>query len=321
MFVALVSALCLISTARAEDVVWDFENGNDHGFTLWSVVPAVPAPDDPDVAGDETLTGGWEPGNPNNLPEAGVAWTIGPPTMFDGLKPGVGDHARVDGDGRLLYSAGTSRMTADHSFLNTYNLNLHGDYAHLQGNDQIATSPVVQLYEGSILTATVAGGGAGQAPTLDAPGTGYTDGSGGIAVLSAQDGTLLASMGTPGHGGEKPYTLDLSAFANQKVIIEVVDAFEGGWGWIAVDEIVITNAFDLGLIPEGAASLPQPDDEATYVPRDIVLSWTPGEYPMMTHRVYFGTNFDDVNDGVDPVNDNQDANSYDPGLLEYGQTY
>ncbi len=224
-------------------VNWDFENGNDHGFALWSVKPATPAPDDPNTAGDEALTGGWEVGNPNNLPEAGVAWTIGPPTMFDGLLPGADPaHARVDANGLLNYSLGTSRMTADHGFLNTYNLNLHGDFVHTQENDQIATSPIVQLFEGAILTATVAGSGADHEPILDEPGKGYTNGSGGIAVLSAEDGTLLASMETEGRGGEDPFTLDLSAFAGQKVIIEAVDAHEGGWGWMAVDEIQITNA-------------------------------------------------------------------------------
>ena len=227
----------------AQEVVWDFENGNDHGFTLGSLLPAIPAVDDPAVAGDEALTGGWEEGNPNNLPEAGVTWTIGPPTMMDGLLPGADPaHARVDADGLLNYSLGTERMTADHSFLNTFNLNYHGDFVHVQENDQIATSPTVQLYEGAILTASVAASGADHAPALDEPGKGYTDGSGGIAVLSAEDGSLLASMETEGRNFEDDFVLDLSAFAGQKVIIEAVDAHEGGWGWMAVDEIRITNA-------------------------------------------------------------------------------
>jgi len=49
-------------------------------------------------------------------------------------------------------------------------------------------------------------------------------------------------MATEGRGGEDPFVLDLSAFAGQKVIIEAVDAHEGGWGWMAVDEIKIINA-------------------------------------------------------------------------------
>ncbi len=74
------------------------------------------------------------------------------------------------------------------------------------------------------------------------------------------------------------------------------------------------------------ASDPKPPSKATDVPRDTVLSWTPGPYAK-THNVYFGTNFDDVNTasvatpkGV--LAAQQDANSYDaPGVLQYGQTY
>jgi len=232
-----------ITNAVVPRVDWDFENGNDHGFTLWSINPATPVPDDPNTAGDEALTGGWAEGDPNNLPEAGVVWTIGPPTQMDGLLPGADPgHARVDANGLLDYASGTNRMTTDHGFLNTYNLNYHGDFVHDQENDQIATSPLVILYEGAVLTAVVAGSGADTVPILDESGKGYTDGSGGIAVISAEDGSLLASMMAEGKGGEDPFTLDLSAFAGQQVYIEVVDAHEGGWGWIAVDSIVITNA-------------------------------------------------------------------------------
>jgi hypothetical protein len=45
-----------------------------------------------------------------------------------------------------------------------------------------------------------------------------------------------------------------------------------------------------------------PADKATDVPRDVVFSWTPGKYAG-THDVYFGTNFDDVNNAtnLDPM--------------------
>jgi regulation of enolase protein 1 (concanavalin A-like superfamily) len=63
------------------------------------------------------------------------------------------------------------------------------------------------------------------------------------------------------------------------------------------------------------------------VPRDAVLNWRPGIYAA-THNVYFGTDFNDVNEAseTDPrgvlVSPNQDANSYDPpGLLDWNQTY
>ena len=72
----------------------------------------------------------------------------------------------------------------------------------------------------------------------------YIDGSSGIAVISAEDYSLLASLYTRGHGTLTEDTLDLSAFAGKRVFIEVVDSFGGPWGWFAVDEIQINNASD-----------------------------------------------------------------------------
>jgi len=246
MSVALISALCLISTAGAQDVVWDFENGNAHGFTLWSVKPATAAPNDPNTAGDEALTG---VGGDNGLPAAGLAWTIGLPTQFDGLKPAVAAKARVDLNGLLNYSLGTVRMPVDAGSLNTYNLNQHGDGVHTKDNDQIATSPTVLLYEGAALTVRSMGGGGAHPPVLDPNAAlGYTDGSNGIAVRSATDGSVLATMHTNNKGTLKETALDLSAFAGQKVYFEVVDAFDGGWGWLAIDEMRITNAVVLRVV-------------------------------------------------------------------------
>jgi len=61
-------------------------------------------------------------------------------------------------------------------------------------------------------------------------------------------------------------------------------------------------------------------------PEGLTLSWTPGLYAV-SHDVYFGTNFDDVNDannapGLWPeFKGNQDLCSFDPGPLELGKTY
>jgi hypothetical protein len=74
------------------------------------------------------------------------------------------------------------------------------------------------------------------------------------------------------------------------------------------------------------AKTPSPVDTAMDVPRDVVLSWGPGE-SADTHDVYLGTDFADVNDAsrADPrgvlISQGHDANSYDPGLLEYETTY
>ncbi|UCC97801.1 MAG: discoidin domain-containing protein [Phycisphaerales bacterium] len=74
----------------------------------------------------------------------------------------------------------------------------------------------------------------------------------------------------------------------------------------------------------GAASSPIPDNEAIDVPRESVLSWEPGPFAN-THDVYLGANFDDVNNADASslllVGPGQNANTYDPGRLELGQTY
>ena len=74
------------------------------------------------------------------------------------------------------------------------------------------------------------------------------------------------------------------------------------------------------------AAGPNPVNGQTNVARDAQLSWTPGEGADQ-HDVYFGTNFDDVNNAtttVDPAavyTGRQEAAAYTPGLLEFGQTY
>ena len=80
----------------------------------------------------------------------------------------------------------------------------------------------------------------------------------------------------------------------------------------------------IGMPPE-LASDPSPANEATDVPRDVVLSWTPGEFaaPTNGHKVYLGESFDDVNDATDATDGvAQSANSYaPPQRLDFGTTY
>ena len=74
------------------------------------------------------------------------------------------------------------------------------------------------------------------------------------------------------------------------------------------------------------AAGPNPVNGETRVVRDAQLSWTPGEGADQ-HDVYFGTNFDDVNNAtttVDPAGvytGQQEATNYTPGRLEFGQTH
>ncbi len=75
-------------------------------------------------------------------------------------------------------------------------------------------------------------------------------------------------------------------------------------------------------IPPGSASNSSPANKATDVPRDVTLSWAQGEFAAPTdgHKVYFGDNFNDVNDAIGGVA--QDVNSYTPAQrLDFDTTY
>jgi hypothetical protein len=68
----------------------------------------------------------------------------------------------------------------------------------------------------------------------------------------------------------------------------------------------------------------RPEDGATDVERDVVLCWTQSE-SAVAYNVYFGTSFDEVQDANvnSPllVGRGIDANTFEPGRLEYGRTY
>jgi len=83
-----------------------------------------------------------------------------------------------------------------------------------------------------------------------------------------------------------------------------------------------------GVIQCGTASLPKPGNQAVEVRQDTALSWMAGDFAV-THDVYLGTVFDDVNDAGrdnDPndvlVSQDQEGTTYGPPeLLEFGQSY
>ncbi|MCH7919201.1 MAG: LamG domain-containing protein, partial [Planctomycetes bacterium] len=81
-----------------------------------------------------------------------------------------------------------------------------------------------------------------------------------------------------------------------------------------------------GLGAAELASSPIPDDGLPDTPRDTSLNWTPGKYAA-NHNVYLGTVWEDVNNAsVDNplaalISQDQSATTFDPGRLEFSQTY
>jgi parallel beta-helix repeat protein len=93
-----------------------------------------------------------------------------------------------------------------------------------------------------------------------------------------------------------------------------------------IDDVRIYNrALSAGEIEElyHKAFAPHPADKATNVNPNVVLSWSLGENAA-SHDVYFGTDFNDVNNANTSSPEymgNFDVNSFDPGGLEYWTTY
>ena len=138
-------------------------------------------------------------------------------------------------------------------------------------------------------------------------------------------------------GGQQHQTSDISV-----VIEEIV----GQPGWSSGNALVLifdqdpdnpsqsVRTADTGGMPTApllhieyvtavaCATQPSPADEATDVPRDVVLSWKPGCYaaPTNGHKVYFGESFDDVNDGIGGVTHSDDSYA-PPQRLDFSKTY
>jgi len=68
------------------------------------------------------------------------------------------------------------------------------------------------------------------------------------------------------------------------------------------------------------ASNPIPAMDSNDIARDVILGWDSGAFAA-GHNVYIGTNWADVNDATIPTAQELDVNSFDPGRLDFNQTY
>jgi len=139
------------------------------------------------------------------------------------------------------------------------------------------------------------------------------------------NGVLEASHGHPDsmvNPGDAPLwigDLDGARALTWEGVLDEVGIWNAALNAEDINQLMVKSKAQ--LLRPGMAGQPSPDDKATDVSREVVLSWTPGEFAPGAngHTVYFGENFTDVNDGVKGVS--QSDSSYDPGRLDFGTTY
>jgi regulation of enolase protein 1 (concanavalin A-like superfamily) len=113
-------------------------------------------------------------------------------------------------------------------------------------------------------------------------------------------------------------------FANITLQVGLYQAtYSADSGYAGFDDFSVEGP---SVVPPNKAYKPVPGGAATDVPRGTTLSWAPAE-GAIAHDVYFGTEANAVllatraNPMGVMAGQAQDANTYDPGLLEYGATY
>jgi len=147
----------------------------------------------------------------------------------------------------------------------------------------------------------------------------------GTALKAYTNGVLISTTGASGTPSSDSNTMKLGRHAaNAQYFTGTIDDARVYNRALTLEEIQLVMA---GGIDPGLAATPSPQNEATDVPRETILSWEPGE-SAAAHDVYLGTSFADVNsaDRTNPlgvlVSQGQDTNSYDPPTrLELGKTY
>ncbi|UCF15172.1 MAG: carbohydrate binding domain-containing protein, partial [Phycisphaerales bacterium] len=108
---------------------------------------------------------------------------------------------------------------------------------------------------------------------------------------------------------------------NMQISVHV--GFGPGEFWLDAARLYVGEYVETVFGPRVKATAPNPADGSDNVAQDVTLSWEPGPFAAV-HDVYFGENFDDVNNG-DPgtlVSSNQFSTTFDPpDDLEFGKTY
>jgi hypothetical protein len=131
------------------------------------------------------------------------------------------------------------------------------------------------------------------------------------------------AAGTPdssGFQGNQTTTIFIAGFAGFPYPEGLVPGVTYYW---RIDEVEADGTTVSGevwsfMVPSKKAYNPNPRDGGKYVDLDVELSWTAG-YSSKLHTVYFGENFDDVNNAAGGLP--QGAATYTLGTLEMDKTY
>ena len=271
--------------------------------------------------GDISSAGGWDnglpsPDNPGTIAVDGISTvtTFG----WDGsvINHTSGDIVCTATNGFNMFRGGTWNMSGG---------SITARYI-LSNSDQ--GDCLFNFSGGTAILADVEGTqhmGVANSGMMTISGSFIADGTHATVDVQATSGTIDIASDWTGYWTWAPYS-----GTDWKTIVTAGDADNG----FRLDgEIIDAATFDarflvtddgktLSMINDPVAIDPSPPDMATDVLRDVVLSWEPGELAN-THNVYLGTVFDDVNDAVlaDAVSPGQTAATYDPGRLDFGQTY
>ena len=122
-------------------------------------------------------------------------------------------------------------------------------------------------------------------------------------------------------------TLKIAGDVRGEINADVSAGYITAYGGAGTVSAVLDSGYTVvtGLLPDpNQASNPDPADEGTIFGTEVTLSWTPG-ISAVWHDVYLGTEYNDVNDAVDPNvlpgRGRWDSNHFDACDLMPGQTY
>jgi len=149
------------------------------------------------------------------------------------------------------------------------------------------------------------------ANSVDGGWPGWTDITGSSIIATEYNNVVVELV-----GGEVIITLNDTVIAtlenaNLTTIGRVLiacDAAAGTTGTLYIDNVQI------GIVFAEKAKDPSPESGAMHPDTWVTISWKPGDFAL-SHDVYFGDNFDDVNDGTgDTFRGNQAAANYIVGF-------